>query len=84
MMQQLPWLIISQLKKNTLINFVMTELKPLSCPLSNYVRECSGDNTNGLRPMTVVENKRLMAGHTFTTKEIVWMRIAEEANRRRI
>ena len=46
--------------------------------------ECSGDNTNGLRPMTVVENKRLMAGHTFTTKEIVWMRIAEEANRRRI
>ena len=46
--------------------------------------ECTGDNTNGLRPMTVVENKRLLAGQTFTSKEIVWMRIAEEANRRRI
>ena len=33
--------------------------------------------------MAIVE-QHLMLGQTFATKEIVWMRIAEEANRRRI
>ena len=34
--------------------------------------------------MEIVEKRRLLAGQTFATKEIVWMQIAEEANRRRI
>ena len=31
-----------------------------------------------------MEKFRLQEGHTFISKEIAWMRIAEEANRRRI
>ena len=45
---------------------------------------CSGGNSDRLRPMTVVEKYRLLAGHTLVSKEIAWMHIAEEANRRRI
>ena len=45
---------------------------------------CTGDNSDCLRPMVVVEKLRLQEGHTFVSKEIAWMRIAEEANCRRI
>ena len=45
---------------------------------------CTGDNNDRLRLMAVVEKYRLLAGQTFVSKEIAWMRIAEEANCRRI
>ena len=34
--------------------------------------------------MMVIEKYCLLAGQTFVSKEIVWMRIAEEANHRQI
>ena len=55
-----------------------------SMDTSKAITHCTGDNTDRIRPMAVVETKRLLVGQTFLTKDIVWMRIAEEANRRRI
>ena len=43
-----------------------------------------GDQTEQLRPMSEVENKRLSVGHTFRSKEVLALRIAEEANLRGI
>ena len=34
--------------------------------------------------MAIVKNRHLLTGQTFATKDIVWMRIAEQANRQRI
>ncbi len=51
---------------------------------SYSISKFTGDNTDRIRPMELVEKCRLMAGQTFVSKEIVWMHIAEEANRHRI
>ena len=45
---------------------------------------CTGDNNDRLHPITVIEKYHLLAGHTFVSKEIAWMRIAEEANHRQM
>ncbi len=44
----------------------------------------SGDVTPKLRPMKEVENSRLIASHVFGSKDILQLRIAEEANLRGI
>ena len=41
---------------------------------------CTGDNNDHLRPMMVIEKYGLLVGQTFVSKEIGWMRIAENAN----
>ena len=46
--------------------------------------EYSGDNTSTLRPMRTVLSSRLENGDTFVDKDILKLRIAEEANLRRI
>ena len=40
----------------------------------------TGDSTRTLRLMSVVQQRRLMSGESFETKDILRMRIAEEAN----
>jgi len=44
----------------------------------------SGDQTPQLRPMSDVEKARLSVGHIFRSKDVVKLRIAEEANLRGI
>ncbi len=44
----------------------------------------TGDNSDRICPMEVVEKRRVLAGQMFSTKDIVWMQIAGEANRRQI
>jgi len=44
----------------------------------------SGDQSEQLRPMTEVENNRLIEGQIFQSKEILQLRIGEEANLRGI
>jgi sRNA-binding carbon storage regulator CsrA len=44
----------------------------------------SGDQTEQLRPMAEVEKSRLSAGNIFRSKDVVKLRIAEEANLRGI
>ena len=52
--------------------------------VSNLLSGYSGHNIEHLRTMTDVESYRLEEGHHFATKEIFYLRIAEEANLRRI
>jgi len=40
----------------------------------------SGDQTKQLRPMSEVEKARLSVGNIFQSKDVVVLRIAEEAN----
>ena len=40
----------------------------------------TGSQHDQLRPMTNVEANRLMEGHTFKLKDLLYLRIAEEAN----
>jgi hypothetical protein len=42
-------------------------------------RECRGHVSDNLRPLEEVERHRLVAGHMFPSREILLMRIAEEA-----
>lgn len=44
----------------------------------------TGDQTPGLRLMEVVEGCRLQKGHTFQEKDVLHLRVAEEANLRQI
>ena len=46
--------------------------------------DLSGDQTEQLRPMSNVEKAHLSVGHTFQSKDVVVLRIAEEANLRGI
>jgi hypothetical protein len=46
--------------------------------------EKAGDDSNLLRTMADVEVNRLREGHMFSTKDIFWMRIGEEAIRQNI
>ena len=50
--------------------------------VSNLLSGYSGHNIEQLRTMTDVESYRLEEGHHFATKEIFYLRIAEEANLR--
>ena len=51
---------------------------PLPAGVMNY----SGDNTPIIRLMSVVEERRLRTGDNFENKDILLLRIAEEANLR--
>ncbi len=46
--------------------------------------DLSGDQTKQLRPMSEVEKAQLSVGHIFRSKDVVVLRIAEEANLRGI
>ncbi len=46
--------------------------------------DCTGVTVPRLRSIVEVENNRLMVGHSFPDKNILLLRVAEEANRRRI
>ena len=46
--------------------------------------KCTGITLPRLCAIIDIENNRLSEGHTYPDKNILWLRIAEEANRRRI
>jgi len=48
-------------------------------PIGSPPRANRGITTDTLQMMTEVESHRLSDGHMFPTKEIFWIRIAEEA-----
>jgi hypothetical protein len=48
------------------------------------VVDYTGDQSPTIRKMTVVEERRLVAGHSFPTRTLLLLRIAEEANLRHI
>lgn len=53
-------------------------------PQKDVRTDQSGDQFPHIRLMTVVENSRLMTGHTFAKKDTMMIRIGEEANLRNI
>jgi len=55
-----------------------------STPQKEHNSEYTGDLSPHIRVMSVVEHRRLMQGHTFPNKDILMIRIAEEANYRNI
>ena len=52
--------------------------------MTNEGNRLSGDQTEQLRPMAEVEKSRLIVGNVFRSKDVVKLRIAEEANLRGI
>ena len=46
--------------------------------------DLSGDQTKQLHPMSEVEKAQLIVGHTFRSKDVLALRIADEANLRGI
>ena len=48
------------------------------------VVDYTGDQAPTIRKMTVVEERRLVAGHSFPTRTLLLLRVAEEANLRHI
>ena len=55
-----------------------------STPQKEHNSEYTGDLSPHIRVMSVVEHRQLMQGHTFPNKDILMIRIAEEANYRNI
>ena len=44
------------------------------------VVDYTGDQSPTIRKMTVVEEQRLVSGHSFPTRTLLLLRVAEEAN----
>ena len=58
------------------------KMKDAKGTVSDSVSHFTGDCSSQLRPSSTVMQRRLKEQHTFPTKEILWLRIAEEANLR--
>ncbi len=50
--------------------------------VTDVAHDFTGVCDDQLRPMSVVKDRRFQKDHTFPTKDILWIRIAEEANLR--
>ncbi|KAL3772055.1 hypothetical protein ACHAWU_008077 [Discostella pseudostelligera] len=60
------------------------KIKDSKSTVLSVVDNFKGDTTEHLRLMSIVDEKPLLKAHTFPDKNTLWLRIAEEANRRRL